>query len=781
MIGLSVMDILFGLMHYVSDILAPQDKAGDKEKNSEQNPDTAVFLSARRKSLLSLVEECIGNLATHIYYGDQVADLIRAILRRFKPPPAQESAMQSSLATVHETGTTPVAPTNSNPESNGEKAQGQTFSHTAAKLTALRAVKAILIVANLRAPTVVAASETRNQVGIHVWEGTQGLLRDTDREVRRAYADAFLAWLQLETNKQDLKVRVDTPKYIRQTSKRDSEQVDKPNRRSTSAPGNQREIVALAAQSNFLRLLHLAIYDSALEEATVESEILLLHLLLASLVENLGVNAVQFGLPMVMKLQDDMFTSVDLATSRARVNIGSLVHGYLLALCEKFNLESTHAGVEIRNEIEKRQSKGHWLSKVKLPPTGLDAIVEDDEKIPNDDSDPSIALTPFQSLDGLVDGIDGSYRQTVSSPPQSPPSSPARGFSFPVLNHSQAVQSQVEDGLPSSVREELFSAWSRESCLAAVEKENLKTISISGSRVGTMTRASQLNGATNGSPAGSASQKNGNMNVPEISRDISRTPDHSPHRGSPVRVTQLRRVLSVKDDPSPRRPSPLRGADGSNISVISSGSESMVSGAFSVSEMEGDDASIHDYGQQTTEQDGQATPRASASAIALSGDETPTDPQLTLTHTNSEEIPPVPPIPSNLNIPGGFPSDSQRSLLIDRPSTAPDTSRQASLNGKAEFSRHKTLNRNRSRSNHSLSAGIPDGFQGAQTNGTDSAFDNNQRDQLRKLLDGFLSPDDSILANGDRPATALGSSKASLGSYSSRRSVSGGGIGRPPY
>ncbi|KAJ6112226.1 hypothetical protein N7523_008287 [Penicillium sp. IBT 18751x] len=777
MIGLSVMDILFGLMHYVSRILSPYDNAEDREKH-EQTPDSAIFLSARRKGLLALVEQCIGNLATHIYYGDQVADMMRAILRRFKPTPTQENAMQSSLATVHETSTAPIVHADSNPESNGEKAHGDTFSHTAAKQTALRAIKAILIVANLRAPTVAAASESRNPVGIHVWEGTQELLRDPDHEVRHAYAEAFLTWLRLETNKQDLKVRVDTPRYIKQTSKRDSES-DKPNRRSTSAPRNQREIVALAAQSSFLRLLHLAIYDSALEEATVESEILVLHLLLASLVENLGVNAVQFGLPMVLKLQEDLFTSVDLGTYTARINIGSLVHGYLLAICEKFNLESTRAGIEIRNEIGKRKSQGQWLFKVKVPPTGLNDIATDDEKTSNSDSDPSIALTPFQNLDGLIDGMDESYRETFSSPPQSPSSLPARGFNFPVLNHAQAVQSQVENGLPPSVREEIFSAWSRESCLTAVEKESIKALSISGSRVGTMTRNSQFNGANNGSPAGSASQNYRHTKVPDTSREDMQTPDHSPHRGSPVRVTQLRRVLSVKDDPTPRNPSPLHGVDRSNISVISSGSESMVSGAFSASEMEGDDASVHYDGQGTPGQEGQATPRASVSAVALPEDKTFVDPQSTLTRTNSGEIPPVPPIPSNLHIPGGFPNDSQRSLLVDRPSTAPDNSRQA--NGKSDYlqSRNKSLNRNLSRSNASLSAGILDDSRGAPSSGNDHAFDNNQRDQLRKLLDGFLSPETSILAHEDRSSTGLESSKAQ--SYSSQRSVSGGGIGRPPY
>lgn len=779
MIGLSVMDILLGLMHYISDLLSPTDgTAGDAEKNVDLNGDSAVFISPRRKALLSLLEQCIGNLATHNYYGDQVADMMRAILRQFKPTSNYENAVQSSLATVHETRAVSMAPPNTESEqTNGEKAHGETFSHAAAKLTALRAVKAILVVANIRAPASIKSSESRNQVGIHVWEGTQGLLRDSDLEVRHAYADAFLSWLQLETNKHDLKVRLDTPKYVKPASKRDSEALDKTSsRRSTSAPGNQREKSVLAAQSNFLRLLHLDIYDAALSSPAVGSEVLVLHLLLASLVENLGVNAAQFGLPMVLKLQDDLFTSVDLGSFAARVNIGSLVHGYLLALAEKFNLESTHAGVEVRNEIQKRQSKGQWFSKIKLPPTTLDGIAMD-EKVMDDDHNQSITLTPFRNVEGLVSGIDEAYRQLISSPPQSPPTSPAGGFTFPVLNHAQAPQqSHQESGLPSSVKEQMLSSWSRESCLAAIERESIRTASISGSRGGTMTRNSHINGITNGSPVGSAMDRNRPTSVP----DISYTPEPSSGRGSPVRVTELRRVLSVNTESNLRRRSPLRGqVDASNISVMSSGSDSMVSGAYSASDMEPDAASNLQEGQQTPEDGGSETPRA----VALSGDQ---GQESSLSRTNSQEIPPVPPIPVGLAIPGGFPNDSQRSLIsIDRPATAPDNSRQMTKpSSKSESShnlRNGTLNRNKSRSSNHLASSFSDGFY-AESNGSDSPLDTAQRDQLRKLLDGFLSPEDSPLTNGDRPSTAVPTSKSSLAeSYSSRRQVSGGGLGRPPY
>lgn len=786
MIGLSVMDILFGLIRYISAVLSTPSQANgaDQEKPGESQGDDGIFISPERRSLLILLEHCIGDLATHIYYGDQVADMMRAILRRFKPTANVDSAAQSSLATVHEAGATPAAETTQTAEVNGEKPHSEGFTYAAAKVTALRAVKSIMIVSTLRTPSTAGGSEARNQVGIHVWEGTQGLLRDPDQQVRRAYADAFLTWLALETNKRDLKVRVDIPKYIKPTSKRDSEQPDKLNRRSTSAPGNQRDKVALVAQSTFLRLLHLAIYDAALENPTVESEILLLHLLLTSLVENLGVNAAQYGLPMTLKLQEDLFTSVDLGSSTARVNIGSLVHGYLLAIVEKFNLDSTHAGVEIRNEIQKRQSKSQYFSKIRLPPTGLDGISVDDDKSVNDESVPSTTLTPFRNVDDLVNGMDEAYRQSISSPPQSPPASaPARGFSFPVLNHaSVAAQSQPDSGLPSPVKEQMLSSWSRESCLAAVEKESIKTLSINGSRGGTMTRTSQGNGVANGSPAGSASNKHRRMSVPEISR----TPEPSSTRGSPVRVTELRRVLSVHHDSEPRKLSPLRGQVGaSNESVVSSGSESMVSASFSVSEVDGEGAFGQQDGEQTPEEDGIETPRASASEIALAGEKPSRDNNVpSLSRVNSdEEIPPVPPIPASLSIPGGFPNDSQRSLVsVDRPSTAPGVSRQSSMQGKTDAeqnSRNAHLNRNKSRSNNNLAAGISEVFRGADTNGTD-ALDYAQRDHLRRILDGYLSPDGSILANGDRPATAVPASKSMVGSYNSRRQVSGG-LGRPPY
>ncbi|KAJ5155094.1 uncharacterized protein N7500_010533 [Penicillium coprophilum] len=778
MIGLSVMDILYGLMHYASDILAPPERTGSAESEKEPNRQTqiVVSISPRRQDLLTLLEQCIGDLATHIYYGDQVADMMRAILRRLKPSFHHESSTPSPLATVHETGLTPGSSTSSRSETNGEKTNTESFSHAAAKLTALRAVKAILAVANSRTPATMSGAESRHPVGIQVWEGTQVLLRDVDRDVRYAYTDAFLSWLQIETNGNDLKVRLNSPKYIKATSKKDPEQTDRLTRRGTSASGNQRDKVALVAQSNFLRLLHLAIYDAALELAGEESEVLLLHLLLAKLVENLGVNAAQFGLPMVLKLQDDLFTSMELSSFAARVNIGSLVHGYLLALSEHFEMQSSPVGLEISNEIQGRQDKGYWLSKICLPPVDLYAIAFSDEKMSSNTSSPSPPpLTPFRDVEGLVYMIDESYRKSIPSPPRSPSaSSPARGFTFPVLGHSTGtVKSQAVGGLPSVVKEQMLSPWSREACLATADKESTGTSSINGSRATANARNNQNNGATDGSPAGS--QHHRRMSIPEISGSSS----HGSSRGSPVRINELRRVLSVTNDSHGRRLSPLRGRlDASNASTISSGSESMMSGNFSVSDIGGDAASIQPENQQSPGEDGTETPRASAAALNLPGDKTSTDefPRV----DSDAEIPPVPPIPVGLSIPGGFPNDSQRSLNShDRPSTAPGPSLLSSVGDRAEASalNNKPLNRNKSRSNHSLAtAGLTEPLNGYEPN----TLESNNQDQLRKLLDGFLSPGEITLTNGNRPATAKPASKTPLGGSHSRRQFSGG-LGRPPY
>ena len=793
MIGLSVMDVLLGLMRYISLLVEPENKGTTGNGASEKQDQTvnhAPVLSGQRKELLSLLQICIGNLTTHIYYGDQVLDLVKAILSRFKSSATPEPISEQPLGGQSDAATAP----NFEVSNNG-------FSRAPAKVAALKSITNILVVANLRRPMAAAGVESRDRIGIDAWDGTQWLLRAPERDVRYAYADAFLSWLKFETNKSDLKLKDENEKRPSSMRKREAqENGELPGKRTASSTFGPREQATLVTQSNFLRLFHLTIYDIALENASEESEILLLHLLLANLIENLGINSVRFGLPMILKLQDDAENADAHHSLGAKVNIASLGYGYLWALSDKFDLDVFRVGSEIGHEIERRRQLGLWFEKIRLPPMPLDNILAASGTTINGDRSGSPSqLKPFRSsIQELVDRIADAYDSSMSasSPAHSPPSSPSRNLGIPAFGHAMS-SSTTQSSLPSSVKEQMLSAWSREACLAAVEQESAKAMSLSGSRAGNMTVRNhvQMNGdstpsisyspiyAHQGDAAGIGAGVSPTQFRRESVSELAGTPTASSSKGSPVRVNELRRVLSVNENKG-RRLSPLRGClDASNGSIISSSSESIVSGNFSVSDMDEDGTSLRRQstrGQSVFNDDGMDTPRASTAVLSGSGSQP--ERSRASPKPDANEIPPVPPLPPNLSIPGCFPNDSPRSLSPgERPTSAPG-GKKPFINGKAGafYSRdNNTLDKRKSRSINGLAAeaGIDGaGLQYLDANGNGEMSDDSDRRDIEKLLDGFLSPDNGGLSNGGT-ISAVGRDQRR---YLGRRGITGG-IGRPPY
>ncbi|KAL2834850.1 hypothetical protein BDW59DRAFT_157 [Aspergillus cavernicola] len=770
MIGLSVIDILLGLMRYMSILVSPTSEKTRDEQSTEKEQarqDYGAELSLKKKELLLLLQKSIGDLTTHIYYGDQVVDMLRAILTRIRPTHSQGQA------------TPPVAADHSNGLSS--EVNPTSFSLTSAKVCALKAIKNILLVANSQRPMASAGVESRNLVGIHVWEGTHWLLQDPEMEVRYAYVDALLYWLKLETSPNDLRLKDRSIRATLLSPRRDlSDTIDRATKRTGV---HQREKALVVAESNFLRLLHLTIYEVVFHRPVEEIEIRILHLLLASLVENLGVNAVRFGLPMILRLQDDLegFTS-----PVGKVNIGSLVHGYLWVLSEIFELNTSKVGKEIFTEIEKRKNRGIWLDGVGFSLASLDSIIqESDRHAISHNIRETDKLTPFKkSVEELVRRIEESYNHSMST--HSPPGSAQGSLGKPVIGHVSSAKMHQSDLLPSTVKDQMLSPWSKALCLEAAERERNEALSLNGSRAGTL--PARGHGYANGTEGSSIStnspstahgaagglQNARRMSVP----DRTGTPGRSSNRDSPVHVNELRRVLSVNGQDRDRRLSPLRGRLGtSNGSIISSSSESMISG-YPVSEFDGDGGSSRPQstrdGQEPLDSDGMETPRA-----LMTNGSYPQPPAMS--RTSSYSIPPVPPIPHDISIPGGFPNDSQRSLASsDRPSTAPTPRKQHAVNGRSGSTApndNKTLHRHKSRSN----AGFTNGAEvpGVAINGKSSGVqpyslheveETSQRRNVEKLLEGFLSPSD---AESTRPSRAASS-------YAGRRSATGG-IGRPPY
>ena len=665
MIGLSVMDVLLGLVQHIllllqlggkgSNVLPhpQQTDAIDLFKDSEaivtassptgnanQNgAKDAVSPSLTRQELLVRLQKCIGDLATHIYYSDQISDMIIAILLRLKPSP--QSGISSTAAAIERPAAAAQAISNS-VNLQEDPNTDDFFSFGTARVTALMAIKEILTVANLKGSATGAAAVGRNRVSVQVWEGTQWLLRDEDRRVRRAYVDALLTWLRLEMSKTDLRVVEDKRHIPTVTSKTNTnmDRTESLTRRAVSS-ASQKGKITKPPRSTFLQLLHLAIYDNALESPETEADILLLHLLLTHLTEKLGVNAVKSGLPMIRRLQEDINDDDLVSTPTAKMNIGSLVHGNFWAVTEKFELESTMVGYEIHSEISRRQKHGLWLDGIRIPPLPLGQIVS---TVPT--SSPQLppevvreeALKPFDSHPALVEQIALAYANSVSSPPASPPSSPGRVFSLPVISPTGSLSSTKHE-LPAVFKESMLSDWSKELCIATVEKENAPTASLHGSRSGT--NRSPRNGllTANGhtprdsSPAGFnpsprisiAKRQNqeaqaalGSPALLPLSQGPYRrssiqdtgppTPISSSDHQPTLRIDDLKRVLAGgaladalsrrKTTSSVRGASPLRnsstayqdfGTSGTNhTSVISAGSDSVVDAEGFESASEGD-------------------------------------------------------------------------------------------------------------------------------------------------------------------------------------------------
>jgi hypothetical protein len=530
MIGLSVMDVLLGLVQHVllllqlggrgssilphhqqtdaidlfqetKPLLGHQSKA-DLAQND--GPEHVSSPSTNRQELLKCLQRCIGDLATHVYYSDQVSDMIAALLLRLKP--SASSAVATAVAAIDRPAAAAQAISNS-AKLREDPNTDEFFSFGTARVTALNAIKDILIVANKRGSSSGATATDRNRVGVQIWEGTEWLLRDEDRRVRRAYVGSLMTWLRLEMSPVDLRAVDNDTQSVKGLLKPNGGQFERANSLNRRAVSNSshRGKGQKTTRTTFVQLLHLAVYDNALECSDSVSELLLLHLLLATLVDKLGVNSAKSGLPMIMRLQEDLADSkVDDPVSK--INIGSLVHGYLWTLCDKFDLDATRVGYDIHSEVTRRRKSGLWLDVVRVPPLALEQIATARSTLVNETSLKALEQEPlkqFEALPSLVTQISIAYSAALASPPTSPSSSPSRVFGMPVLSPVSQSTSSLHE-LPASTRDTMLTKWSKESCIAATEKETAGSSSLHGSRTGTTQSANGFLAANGHTPRDSS-------------------------------------------------------------------------------------------------------------------------------------------------------------------------------------------------------------------------------------------------------------------------------------
>ncbi|RFU35016.1 hypothetical protein B7463_g1331, partial [Scytalidium lignicola] len=677
LIGLGVMDVLQGLIQHALRTLQLGGPPHLQQALSSSSSSPALSSDAEavavpsdnRKLLLDQLQRCIGDLATHVYYADQISDIVSAIILRLRPPSLAAFQTPAQLSENLPTPTTPVSTAPDTPE---ESNADGFFSFTTAKIMALESIKSILLVASRR-KDMTGGGLGRNRVPIRVWEGTQWLLRDPDGRVRKTYVDVLLTWLDTEVTKADLRVFDDMPKPLTRSHHNDSSSNLSKRAASTAVPREKR-----SHKSTFLQLLHLAVYENALEFVTSESDMILLHLLLAALVDRLGVNAVKNGLPMIFRLQEAI---LEVETPLAKVRIGSLCHGYFWTLSETFDFDTSPVGAVVHAEIIRRRNKQLWVDKVRHPPVPLRQI-----GIPGEDAKPedlpiqeveSEALLPFDDRFQMVTLIALAYADSISSSTAgSAPSSPAKGLGHSGLDDEEP-SSEEDHKIPDAVKEQMMSEWTRESVIAVVQ-ERSKTVSLNGSRSGTNTTGNHRNflavngNAHGGTMSGSQSptgahhhshthrsrpnstygHASGLGSLPKIRKSAGNPPSPASEssRNSVTRVDQLKRLL-LGQQSMPVSRSGLMHSDTS--------SDSMVSYDFTASEVSFNPAVAAQGGASIMERS--VSQRVSRERSRSKSRERP--PSVQVDHSNPlssnpvlitesrveedlEDVPPVPPLPS---------------------------------------------------------------------------------------------------------------------------------------
>ncbi|KAG6038999.1 hypothetical protein E4U41_003354 [Claviceps citrina] len=671
LIGLSVMDVLLGLVGQIKKLFQLRRGSSHESNQSEDRTDTEqqeTACQAQRDELLARLENCTSDLANHVYYADQVSDMIAALFSRIRHSRSVSVTSLMPGGDKAEVGADNAASPSAIDLAGSHSPQETYFSHTSGRLSALKIVKAILVLASSKAGHTGNLDLSRSRVPIQVWEGTQWLLRDPDGNVRKAYVDALSTWLDRELTYTDLMASDDAVTSHR-LAKNGGDISG--TRRAVSGTSN-RERQPRVRRCQFIPLLHVAIYDSALEFVEYDNDITLLHSLLTKLVFKLGVNAARCGIPMVYRLQEDI---QELEQPIHKVRIASLTHGYFWALAEKFDFEESMVGRAVYKEIARRKSKGFWVEGVHVPAPAAAEIGTPGQPRPEPAWDLTSLETeeilPFDDRTSLVECIATGYQETNLSPPTSP-TSPNRTLSGPVLGSNAGLEAR-HDGrpeLPAQFREHMLSDWSRDSVLAAITAAG-QAESINGSKTGTTgTTQNRATMNTGGGGGGGANFNGVNGHFPLSSHQSQQNlrPHTSQTYGERLASVPRLRKSSVAGRLSPSDSASSRAGVASveqlkmmlsgTVSPLTAGNtgadddsdESMLSCDYSISDVGFHAAASQTDAPTTTGEllarsiSASAFPRGPLSSNPAVHDESP--PTHAEGENGDEDVPPVPPLPN---------------------------------------------------------------------------------------------------------------------------------------
>ncbi|KAK9469360.1 hypothetical protein V1512DRAFT_256074 [Lipomyces arxii] len=363
-----------------------------------------------RDQLLSQLVYAIGGLATHIYYSDQISDMVSEILVRMRPISNMSDGGSSSPPQSSEPPSTATSYVHLDRYIRRD-ARTQRFNHKPALLVALKVVKEILKVANM-----MESGVKRNIVPLSSWTKTEWALIDQDADIKFAYASALLTYFSAEVD---------------------------PDASGFKVKDGGR------ARTEFLAQLHLTLYDYCLQPGNGANDFLTINAILVTVADKLGLLGIMRGLPMVLRLQEVVHSTLVAAhagaadrpklPARNLVSLDSIILSYYGVVAKKLGVPEL--GARVAAEIAGRKASGQWDSGISVPPKFFPPLG------PGETVKAKLSLGDGSEEDDGDESVDLGQKTHVDR---------------------AVVTSLIEDAgltLPDGVLQELVGDWNRESVL----------------------------------------------------------------------------------------------------------------------------------------------------------------------------------------------------------------------------------------------------------------------------------------------------------------------------
>ncbi|RHZ79368.1 hypothetical protein Glove_149g122 [Diversispora epigaea] len=302
-VGLSTLEVLDCLLRLLKDSLKSANN-----KNVENSHDLDTFISQR---LIS----CIGGLATHIYYANQISDIMEHIIQHLCLQPDILDSPQSSQRV---------------------SGSNQSFIEEGIPLSDLRnaLLKCLDVVVQTNKDSELRHSEmTRCDVPVEIFHNSIGLCMDENLNVRIAFAQVLSKFLDNGGMPQESKEIGSTQlTYFNQPA------------------------------IHFLNTLHLSLYQYALSKSSQPADHVALLTLLRALLVRFRADQIIRGIPVVFKLQSEAKEENLTGFAHQRA-LASVIVLYFRDIAAVLDIPELQKYVE---EVQsKRMEKHQWSTYIK--------------------------------------------------------------------------------------------------------------------------------------------------------------------------------------------------------------------------------------------------------------------------------------------------------------------------------------------------------------------------------------------------------------------------------